>query len=92
MTRVSRAELIQYWTLQKALSLHCERCDSNDRCWSYDGAVFHPDILFQVCPSKDVQEGFKKLLRLLEAHEPSDFVVEGKEQAELMKIVRAKLK
>jgi len=86
-------ELIKIWTIKRYLEYCQKHCPNyySSLCWSHEGAVFHSDVILEVCPYANIQKAVKIYLKI-----PLSLRLEAglkeKEYKEMMKIVKKKLK
>lgn len=63
--RASFEEMVEYWSLEERFNI-CQNCFNQNQCWSHNGAVYHPEVMFKICRNKKVLEAVKKLETLNE--------------------------
>lgn len=56
--RASEKELLRYWAYQQYLKV-CDKCPKRSLCW--DGIVYDPDVILQVCHDKNVRTAVKRM-------------------------------
>jgi len=58
--RASERELLRFWVYQQYLEI-CRRCPKRSVCWDYDGVVYDPEVMLQVCHDKNVRTAVKRM-------------------------------
>jgi hypothetical protein len=89
--RPSRAELVDYWTLQQYLEYCHSHCENTFKCWREDG-VFYLESILSHCPHDSIKKAAKMLMELQRKYPPDSFALSGPERSEIMKSVETKLK